>query len=266
MKLFPTKELELKLTQPFRNSIIYKKKKNMKIVKSCFGIILGVLIFIGCSKKEDDLVSQNCETNCTEIVGKIMTDHGSTPITNLELTVIWDNTPHLGGGVIRTKAITRTDDQGNFNLKFFIRDDELEAGGFRLSYEQLDSNDYLRTDLNGISLLQIARDTTLTVNHNVPKKAFLNLTLLNLDQVQQGSSFSTEFSYPRPTGFSQSIDGQVNGWNSQSEQNNLLEIAGNQPIELKIYRNINGVQSTEIQNISFAAGTTSNYSIDFIIN
>ena len=73
----------------------------------------------------------------------------------------------------------------------------------------------------------------------------------------------TEFSYPRPYGFSQSIDGQVRGWNSESEENHLLEIAGNQPIELKIYRTVNGVQSTEIENITFDAGTTSDYSIDF---
>jgi hypothetical protein len=235
----------------------------MKIKKLSFGIIIGVLILISCSKEEDDLISQNCETNCTEIVGKIMTDNGTVPISNLKLTVKWDNIPYLGSGIIRTKATTRTDLQGNFYLKFFIRDDELEEGGFRLSYEQLDNNEYLRTDLNGISLFQITRDTTLTISHNVPKKAYLNLSLLNLDQVQQGNSFMTEFSYPRPSGFSQSIDGQVRGWNSVSEQNHLLEIAGNQPIELKIYRTVNGIQSTEIENITFDAGTTSDYSIDF---
>src|SRR5690606_24436702 len=108
--------------------------KNMKIKKLSFGIILGVLIFISCSKEEDDLISQNCETNCTEIVGKIMTDNGTVPISNLKLTVKWDNIPHLGSGTIRTKATTKTDSQGNFYLKFFIRDDELEEGGFRLSY------------------------------------------------------------------------------------------------------------------------------------
>ena len=235
----------------------------MKTIKLSFGIIIGVLFFIRCSKEENDLISQNCETNCTEIVGKIMTDNGTVPISNLKLTVKWDNIPYLGSGIIRTKATTRTDSQGNFYLKFLIRDDELEDGGFRLIYGPLDKNKYLRTDLNGISLFQITRDTTLILNHNVPKKAFLNLSLLNLDQVQQGNSFTTEFSYPRPFGYSQNIDGQVRGWNSESEKNSLIEIAGNHPIELKIYRTENGVQTTEIENIFFNAGTTTDYIIDF---
>lgn len=235
----------------------------MKIKKLNFGIFLGILIFISCSREEDDLISQNCETNCTEIVGKIMTDNGTVPISNLKLTVKWDNIQYLGSGTIRTKATTRTDSQGNFYLKFYIRDDELEEGGFRLSYEQLDQDKYLRTDFNEISLFPITRNTTLTINHNVPKKAFLNLSLLNLDQVQQGDNFMTEFSYPRPSDFSQSIDGEVRGWNNESKQNHLLEIAGNQPIELIIYRTINGVQTTEIKSIFFDAGTTSAYTIDF---
>lgn len=235
----------------------------MKLIKLSFGIIIGVLFFISCSKEENDLISQNCEANCTEIVGKIMTDNGTVPISNLKLTVKWDNIPYLGSGIIRTKATTRTDSQGNFYLKFLIRDDELEVGQFRLIFGPLDKNKYLRTDLNGISLFQINRDTTLFINHNVPKKALLNLSLLNLDQVQPGNTFTTEFSYPRPFGYSQNIDGQVRGWNSESEKNNLLEIAGNQPIVLKIYRTENGVQTTEIENIIFNAGTTTDYIIDF---
>lgn len=235
----------------------------MKIKKLSFGILLGILIFISCSKEEDDLISQNCDTNCTEIMGKIMTDNGTVPIPNLKLTVKWDNVPPYGAGIIRTKAITRTDSQGNFYLKFLIRDDELLDGGYTLSYEKLDKNKYLRTEYNGIYLSQITRNTSLTVNHNVPKKALLNLTLLNLDQVQQGNSFTTEFSYPRPAGFSNSIDGDIRGWNNESKQNHLLEVAGNQPINLKIYRTINGVRTAEIKNIFFEAGKTSDYTVDF---
>lgn len=48
-----------------------------------------------------------------------------------------------------------------------------------------DNDKYLRTELNGISLFQITCNTILTINHNVTKKAFLNFSLLNLDQIQQ---------------------------------------------------------------------------------
>lgn len=58
----------------------------------------------------------------------------------------------------------------------------------------------------------------------------------------------TEFSCPRPSGFSQSIDGQIRGWNSESDQNYSIEIAGN--------------QTTEIETIFFDTGTISYYTID----
>jgi hypothetical protein len=235
----------------------------MKIGKLSLSIVLGIVLLISCSKEEDDLISQNCEADCTEIVGRIMTDNGTVPIPNLKITVTWDNIPYLGSGTIRTKATTRTDSEGNYYLKFYLRDDELNEGGHRMFYDELNNDVFLRADLNGISLFQINRDTTLTINHNVPKKAFLNLSLLNLNQIQQGNSFITEFSYPRPFEFSQSVDGQVRGWNSESDQNHLIEIAGNQPIELKIYRTVNNVLTTEIETLFFDAGTTSSYTIDF---
>jgi len=236
----------------------------MKIGKLSLTIVLGIFIFLSCSEEEDDLISQNCEENCTEIVGKIMTDDGSTPISNLKISLVWNHDPNSGPDIIRTKASTRTDNEGNYSLKFYLRDDELDNGFHRLYHDQIENNEFLGSDLNGInSFFELNRDTLLIQNHNIPKKAYLNLSFLNLDQVQQGNSLITEFSYPRPLGFSQSIDGQVRGWNSESEQNHLIEIVGNQTIELKIYRTINGVSTTEIETLFFDAGTTSDYIIDF---
>src|SRR5690606_1576029 len=117
----------------------------MKNGKKSLVIILGIFLFAGCSKKEDDLISQNCETNCTEIVGKIMTDNGTVPIQNLKITVTWDNIAYLGTGIIRTKASTRTDSRGNYRLKFYLRDDEFEEGGYRMFYEKLNEDIFLAT-------------------------------------------------------------------------------------------------------------------------
>ncbi|WP_417559019.1 hypothetical protein [Mesoflavibacter zeaxanthinifaciens] len=225
-------------------------------------ILSVLLLFTSCSKEEEDFISQNCETDCTEIIGKIMTDNGTVPIADVELTVKWDNIPYLGSGTIRNKAITRTDSEGNFNLKFYIRDDEIEAGGFRIEYE-LNENEYLSSHLNRITIFQIARDTTININYNIPKKAFLNLSLLNLDDIQSGDDLATDFSYERPDGFDQSVDGQVISWSNESEQNNLIEVAGNVPVELRIRRRINGVSTSEIETLFLEAGTTSDYTIDF---
>jgi len=235
----------------------------MKIGKLRLIIVLGIIFFISCSKEEDDLISQNCDSDCTEIVGRIMTDNGTVPIPNLKITLTWDNVPSMGSGTIRTKATTRTDSEGNYSLKFYLRDDELEEDGYRMFYDELDDNIFLATNLNGILLFDISRDTTLTINHNVPKKAFFNLSLLNLNDVQPGDNFATEFSYVRPTGFSQSIGGQYLGWNSESPHNNIIEVAGNQPIELKIYRSVNNIPSLETEILTIEAGSTFNYTLDY---
>lgn len=225
-------------------------------------ILFAILLFTSCSKEEDDFISQNCETDCTEIIGKIMTDNGTVPIADVELTVKWDNIPYLGSGTIRNKATTRTDSEGNFNLKFFIRDDEIENGGFRIEYE-LNESEYLSSHLNRITIFQIARDTTLNINYNIPKKAYLNLSLLNLDDVQSPDWFATNFGYETPEGFTQSVNGQHIGWNNQSNQNNLIEIPGNQNVRIEVFRRVNNVTTTEIDNILIEAGTTSDYTIDF---
>ncbi len=123
-----------------------------------FLILILTITFQSCTKEEDDLISQNCETDCTEIIGKLMTDNGTIPIANHKVTVIWDNTS-FGSGTVRTKATTRTDSNGEFNLKFFIRDDELNNGVHRVFYDKLNSDEFIRSELNGISIFQIRRDT-----------------------------------------------------------------------------------------------------------
>ncbi|MGJ5640790.1 hypothetical protein [Formosa sp. S-31] len=233
-------------------------------MKLKFGILslVIVLAFQACTEKEDDLISQNCETNCTEIIGKLMTDNATVPIVNRKITVVWDNTTY-GAGVLRKKATTRTNEKGEFNLKFLIRDDELEEGIHTMYYDELDEDKFIETDLRRISIYPLKRDTIYIRNHNVPKKAFLDLTLLNLDDYQQKDYFSTNFDYITPVGFSQSVSGLVRGWSNEFESNQLIEIAGNQPVALQIVRKINDVFTREYDTLFVDAGTTKKYTIDF---
>ncbi len=233
-------------------------------MEKTFGILILILTltFQSCTEKEDDLISQNCESDCTEIIGKLMTDNATVPIVDRKVTVVWDNTS-FGSGVVRTKATARTDSNGGFYLKFFIRDDELEDGLHRMFYDKLDNDEFLSADLNGIPLLQIGRDTMLTRNHNVPKKAFLDLTLLNLNDFQQGDYFWTNFEYIRPVGYSQSIDGAIHGWTNEFDSNQLIELAGNQPIAIEIVREVNDIPTRKNDTLFINAGTTSNYTVDF---
>ena len=231
-------------------------------MKKSLRILIIIAFALQSCEKEDDLISQNCEADCTEIVGKLMTDDGTTPIANRKITVVWDNTSS-GFGTVRTKATTRTDSNGDFSISFFMRDDELESGIHRISFERLNESEFLRSDLNGMGTIPSARDTLVVRNHNVVKKAFVSLTLLNLDDIQGSDQFWTNFDYPRPTGFSQSVDGQIRGWTSEFESNQVLEVAGNQEIIIEIVRKINDITTTENETLFVEAGTTLNYSVDF---
>ena len=231
-------------------------------MKKSLKILIIIAFALQSCEKEDDLISQNCEADCTEIVGKLMTDDGTTPIANRKITVVWDNTSS-GFGTVRTKATTRTDSSGDFNISFFMRDDELESGIHRMSFERLNESEFLSSDLNGMPSIPSVRDTLVVRNHNVIKKAFVNMTLLNLDDIRDSDRFWTDFDYPRPTGFSQSIDGHIRGWTSEFESNQVLEVAGNQEIIIEIVRKINDITTTENETLFVEAGSTLNYTVDF---
>jgi hypothetical protein len=225
-------------------------------------LLINLILFQSCSKEEEDLVSQKCQSDCTEIIGKIMTENGTVPITNLELTVKWDNIPYLGIGKILTKATTQTDSEGNFHLKFFMRDHELEEGDLRIEYK-VNENEYLAAHLDKIRFKKVSQDTIITLNYNIPKKAFLNLSLLNLKNIKQKDWFILGLTYEKPVGFEQSIYKGSKGWNSESNKNDIIEIPGNQSVELRITRGKNNVSTIEIDTIFLNTGATSNYLIDF---
>ena len=107
------------------------------------------------------------------------------------------------------------------------------------------------------------RDTLVVRNHNVVKKAFVNLTLLNLDDIQGSDRLWTNFEYPRPSGFSQSIDGNIRGWTNEFDSNQLLETAGNQPVVIEIVRKINDITTRENDTLFIDAGKTLDYIVDF---
>lgn len=235
----------------------------MKTLKLSLIACIGILLFISCSKKENDLISQNCQTDCTEIVGRIMTDNATVPIPNVKLTVKWKLfTSFIGGGTIRTKAITETDSQGNFDLSFFIRDDEINEGYYHLEYE-IDENTYIPGFHNRIEIPELERNTSKNIYLNIPKKAFLNLTVLNLDDKNPGDYFSTNFSTEVPDGFKQSFNSTAIGWGNQPSQLKTIEIPANVPVKFNVVRKINGVSTTVTETLLINAGATKSQTVDF---
>ncbi len=215
-----------------------------------------------CVEEENDLISQNCDVDCTEIIGKITTDNGTEPISNLKLMVEWSNLQYLGG-TVRKKAVTRTDAKGNFRLKFYIRDDEEKSGLFRVKCE-IDENKYLLSRYKNIGrAYDVSRDTVVKIAYNIPKKAFLKLNFLNLDYLQDKDTFSVDFSYETSTDFDQPFMGAYFSGDRESVPSTIMELAGNQKIKMVILKRINKIKTKKIDSILLEAGTTSDYIIDF---
>ena len=226
-------------------------------------ILITVLFLYKCSKEEDDLYSINCTSNCTEVTGKVLTNMGKVPISNLKLNIKWDNIPYLGSGVIRNKAETFTDQDGNFRLKFFARNDEMNAGNFRVEYE-INNDEFYSPSYNYISQFQIEkRDTILNYNYNIPKKAFINLTFKNIEVAENNDRITTNFTFEKIIGFKQPISGRGISWSKNSKKINLIEVVGNQNIFVEIRKIIDNNTIVETDTINIEAGKSFNYNIDF---
>lgn len=236
------------------------KQSNMSGRIKIFVVVLFVFLH-GCIKEEDDLDGQNCELGCTMVTGKILTENGQVPLANLKLDVVWSKGGY-GFGSIRTKATSKTDLNGNFSLKFEIQDEELKEGGFGITYA-LDKDKYLDSN-RGIPLYGVKKDTMLMVNYNIPRKAFLDISVLNTDKIEQGATFYTDLYYMTPSGLEQPVDGHILPWSNESDNYRELEVPGNQPIVLTESRQKGDERIQKIDTIVIEAGTTKKITIDYV--
>jgi hypothetical protein len=99
--------------------------------------IATALIFLcflsSCVEVEEDLGSQNCTENCTVIKGRVTTGDGTEPLSGANIKIRWSNVhPPYGGGIIRTKAKSKTDADGDYHIEFKSRADELLGGHYQL--------------------------------------------------------------------------------------------------------------------------------------
>src|SRR5258706_17935 len=111
-------------------------KMKTRVFSSCssFYLIAFLTTFFSCIKRENDLISQACSSNCTVVSGQFITNGGKSPLANMPLTLYWRIVqPELGGGINREKATTKTDANGNFRMAFLTRDDELNNGNFLIN-------------------------------------------------------------------------------------------------------------------------------------
>ena len=116
-------------------------------MKNVFKIFALIFIFTSCSKTEDD-TNNVCTSNCTVLKGKFVTLNNE-PVPNIKVSLKYVRSNELAY-FARKIVNTQSDQNGNFNKNFFIKDNELGItdGIFQVDIDDsnIDVNKYIRTN------------------------------------------------------------------------------------------------------------------------
>ncbi|GGF29149.1 hypothetical protein [Echinicola rosea] len=212
------------------------KMDNCKNILPLSLLLSFIFLSTGCIKNESDLISQDCSSHCATLNGNITTGNGLIPFKNRDIEVIWKNTIYLGGGVIRTKAKTKTDDSGYYELNFKVREDEMESGYFMIKIP-IDQN-YLICGSNEsyhrFAFFELKNDTTITTNYGIPYKATLKVNSNGASKLADHDYFS--FTTMSPTGINfDSHCGTIIDWsNKNPDQEYIIDVAAEQPVIVRM--------------------------------
>lgn len=223
-------------------------------------IILSIGLF-SCSEEENDF-NPNCNSECTIVNGQLTTNNGMDGIENIDLTLKWINSGYLTGSITRNKAKTKTDANGNYELKFSVRQDELETGYFIIEY-QVDQDKFFIPGPEGMTIYvgQLKTDTTVSMNYLIPTKAFMEVTVLNQDQIGPNDKFVTYFNTPMGQD-AECCGGVIHAWQGATTPATVT-IVGSQPVYIRTFKERNGISSMKPDTIIIDNGQTIQYTLDF---
>lgn len=164
--------------------IYYMTRNKSKGLFSALLAILTVTISLaGCIEKEDGTeIPEGADV--TTIKGRVITSDNK-PIAGMPLKVIFTKTSTTSYyTLIRDKALTSTDSEGNFTLYFYMTDDEIsdERDRYVKYYEivaestKLDPEMYVvDKDIN--EMVDVERGQTITTSCYIPKRRRMNVEL-----------------------------------------------------------------------------------------
>jgi hypothetical protein len=236
-------------------------------MKNLILVFILSLIFISCEKTEDD-TNNVCTSNCTTLSGRFITLN-SQPVPNIKVSLKYRiGGGELGGGSTRKIINTKSDQYGNFNSNFFIKDSELanSSGYFEVEIDDsnIDINKYIRTNnLIGGNSTDIGfaiyfitnRDTIIDKTFYIPKKAYIKVNLNNFVVQQAGDSFEVRTLYPfgPKNGFNSFLDSEYStgfsgygNWIATNVNNRLnVFVAEGEKNIVRINKIKNGIGSSE---------------------
>ncbi|MBB6612426.1 hypothetical protein H7F15_15370 [Pontibacter sp. Tf4] len=233
-------------------------------------LLSWLLLFLSsCHTQSDDFISKYCPGSCTVIKGKLTTDGRTKPLAGVTLEVNWYtySSPAITSNT-RRKAITTTDANGNFELRFLIQDDELPNEYTNTSYFQVkasaDKNTYLFCLGDNLLLeyTDLERNTTINANYNLPRKAQLVLQVSNPQAMANGDNIQSSILMDAGvsgTSYGCSVGAYLTAGNAQT----TIAVAANEDIVIRSVKNKAGSQTTSNQTIRLAPGQVLQHQITF---
>jgi hypothetical protein len=216
--------------------------------------LLCSLALLGGSCEKNNTVEPTCQSHCTTISGRFTTDNRTAPIAGLPIQMEWVKHKGLLSADVRIKAKTKTDAQGNYRLNFYVKDDELQDGVFKITYSA-DAREYIiDRDKQGAAWLELSRDTLIVSDWLLPRKAYVRPEITNPSQIigsYWGEYGFANGAYQGPGRYSYAVVFTFNQLPSDA-----IEVAANQPVDLKAYKTVNGQRIETHDTVRIAPGAT----------
>ncbi len=220
-------------------------------MKLLFFFPFFICIAWSCTKHDNSSLNAPCTDSCTTIQGRFVTGNNE-PIAGVSLEMRSEAKPTLGVGLttIRKIASGKTDNNGFYSFTFSLKRNE---------YGVYNHHIFLKTDYNKTNFLTVPwydqfgldeivpirnrRDTTVTMNYYLARKASLKLQLNNFIPASTSDSFYIipiyhEVGYDKNrTTHSQFLVA------TQTNNEKNISIAGNQQNKISVVRKKMGVRT-----------------------
>lgn len=210
-------------------------------------------LLVSCGGDKDDYISKYCPGSCTVIEGRMTTANGTKPLAGINIALDWEMSG-VWNSSIRKKAVTRTDADGYYELRFLIRDDEPDNGVYIIK-PAIDLSGFAPCSANGTDFLfyRLERNTTVLADYNMDEVAYVEIQLNNQEAMQQGDSFHMQYSYLYGRNEEQECRRSYN-WDATSANNHTIDVAAGRTVVLKTFKLKNGVSSVEETTLQLTPG------------
>ena len=212
----------------------------MKNLPAILFLIVSVFVSNSCRIEEDDYIfNEDCIQSCNYINGQLMTGDGSESLSGAYVELEWHKGSNIfGGGLVRNKAVSISDVTGYYELKFQIREDEIDTGYYIVKYYP-GKKFYGCTGEHEFGIGDIPKDTIMTYNYGIPYKASLTVRSKGAENMAINDYFSFSALSPSGIDFNSACGFHVSWSNEFPDREFTYDVAALQPVVLKTVRRIN---------------------------